>query len=147
MMYDAGVTTRLSNTQIAPSWADINNAGVVAWFQRPPSGHAIELWKSGVTTPLTDWGTAPVLNEDGHVVFHRWHNNTGNWQQWLYRDGVFWQLSNDPFWNASADINEAGEVVWQSGDFPSDNIRYMRRIRAANDKAAVSTTAVQVPPP
>ena len=127
LMFDNGVTTTLTKAQFEAAAPDINNAGLVAWFHRPATGHAIELWQSGVTTLLTDWGTGPRLNDVGDVAFFRWHDNTGNWQQWLYRDGRYWQLSDDPFWNAGGDINEHGEVVWQSRNFPWSNIRYMRR--------------------
>ena len=128
MLYDDGVTLRLTENQFEPAAPDLNNKGVVGWFYRPaPGRNTIQLWRDGVTTDLTDWGTAPVLNEAGQVAFHRWHASTGNWQQWLYRDGAFWQLSDDPFWNRAGDINRSGEVAWTSGNTFESNIRLMRR--------------------
>lgn len=135
LMYDNGVTTRLTSNQVAPSLPDINNAGLVAWFHRPPTGNSIELWQSGVTTLLTDWGANPQLNNLGDVAFHRWHETTQTWQQWLFTAGRFWQLSDDSFWNADGDINDEGEVVWQSRNFPRSNIRYMRRAPTSSVRA------------
>lgn len=128
MLYDNGVTTQLTSTEIAPAAPDIDNLGRVAWFDRDTAFHSIKFWDNGVTTLLTDWGSGPLLNDRGHVAFSRWHDTTGNWQQWLYRDGTFWQLSNDPFWNCCGEINEAGEVVWHSGPTGRRDLRLMRRM-------------------
>ncbi len=126
-MWENGRTSRLTTNQIAPSWPSINNRGLIAWFTRPAGGHTIEIWENGVTRELTDWGTAPILNDEGQVAFHRWHNATGNWQQWLYSDGSFWQLTDEPFWSHSGHINEVGEVAWLWGAPGADGVRYMRR--------------------
>lgn len=129
-MYDSGRMTRLTIDQIAPRAPDINNRAVVAWAHRPPRSivDAIELWDKGVTTELTDWGSGPRLNDSGDVAFIRWHDETGNWQQWLYGEETFWQLSDDPFWNFSGDINSRVEVAWVSGLGMDADIRYLRRI-------------------
>ena len=128
MLYDNGVTTQLTSTEIAPASPDIDNLGRVAWFDRDTPFHSIKFWDNGVTTLLTNWGTGPSVNDLGQVAFHRWHDLTGNWQQWLYRDGTFWQLSNDPFWNFDGEINQMGEVVWEYGDPIFPDIRLMRRL-------------------
>ena len=128
MLYDNGVTTQLTSTEIAPASPDIDNLGRVAWCDRDTPFNSIKIWDNGVTTRLTDWGSGPRLNDLGQVAFLRWHDLTGNWQQWLYRDGTFWQLSNDPFWNFDGEINQMGEVVWGYGDPIFPDIRLMRRL-------------------
>ncbi len=123
-MWDNGVTTRLTTTHLVPNSPDINNRSLVGWshgFGRD----AIDLWEAGRTSQLTDWGTGPRLNESGMVAFIRFDGQ--NWQDWLYRDGIFWQLSDDPFWNTDSEINDLGEVVWISGPTVRTDIRYLRR--------------------
>ena len=148
-MYDNGVITTLTdNTQPRPNSPDINLSGLVVWFhRRPPNGdHEIQLWRNGKTTVLTDWGTNPHLNDAGMVSFIRWHNDTQTWQDWLYRDGMFWQLSDDPFWNTDSSINNAGEVAWRSGPTTTSNIRYMRRFSLADLNCDGSIDAFDIEP-
>lgn len=43
------------------------------------------------------------------------------------KDGAFFQLSNDVFWNTDGDINDRDEVAWVSRNYPESDIRYLRR--------------------
>jgi hypothetical protein len=131
MMWDNGVTTRVTTSHIVPFSPDINNSGLVAWGHRLQSvgRYAIDVWEAGVTRPLTDWGDGPRLNEAGMVAFIRWHIDSQTWQVWLYRGGTFWQLSDDPFWNRGPSLNDHGEVAWLSGPTVGTDIRYLRRFR------------------
>ncbi|MCG3128676.1 MAG: hypothetical protein CHACPFDD_03566 [Phycisphaerae bacterium] len=132
-MWDQAVSTKLTTDQFEPASPTINNSALVGWFHRPlPGQHALQVWQSGVTTDLTDWGTGPVLNDLGHIAFIRWHDANSTWQQWLYRDERFWQLSDDPFWNRDGDINNNGEVVWASGPTFASGIRFVRRFMAGD---------------
>ena len=65
---------------------------------------------------------------------------------WLYLRGRFYQLSDDPFWNDSGDINNAGEVVWPSGDYPWADIRLLRRVPPAQTHASGKVDACDVRP-
>ena len=145
---DNGTITTLTDTQMQPNSPDINLSGLVGWFhRRPPSGaNEIQLWRDGETTVLTDWGTGVKLNDAGVVAFHRWHDNTQLWQQWLYRNGSFWQLSDDPFWNSSAHLNEIGDVVWRSGPTSTSNIRFMRRFSLGDVNCDRSIDALDIEP-
>ncbi len=129
MLWDKGITMRLTSTQFEPRGPDINNRGVVAWSHNLFGTTGTDIWEAGVTRRLTDWGGGTRLNDLGMVAIARWHEATGLWQQWLYRDNRFWQLSNDPFWNFDGHINNLGEVAWVAGTPPRMDIRYLRRSR------------------
>ncbi len=143
---DGGVQTSLTTIQNAPNAPDINNEGLIAWFHRPPGGHAIQIWENGETRELTPWGTGPGLSNTGWILMDRWHNDTGQWQEWLYRDGMFWQLSDDPFWNHSGGINDLGEAVWRSGPLASSNIRFLRRFGVGDVNCDGTVDAFDVEP-
>ncbi|MBU0641547.1 MAG: hypothetical protein KKB50_22030, partial [Planctomycetes bacterium] len=131
MMYTpgGGLVTQISPAETyEPRGAVINNAGRIAWeFNYGNGDHGIEIWEDGVTTLFSAWGGGPRLNDKGDMCFFRWYANESTYQMWLYRKGNFYQLSDDPFWNRSGDINNRGEVVWQSGDYPWSDIRLLRR--------------------
>jgi len=132
MLYSEGVIQPLTGDQGADRWPQINNRRVVAWIHdQPPTWEdGIAIWKQGQTRLLTDWGGAPALNNrgDGDILFHRWHQDTKLWQVWLYRDGKFYQITSDPFWNSIGDINDRGDFVWQAGKPPEGNIKLMKRL-------------------
>jgi len=101
-----------------PHHPTINNSGQVAWTFTvdPDTGqNGIEVWGDGVVTLFTDSGIGPDLNDRGDMCFYRWYDDEETYQMWLYLKGEFYQLSDDPFWNVDGDINNAGEVVWSSG--------------------------------
>ncbi len=112
-MWDNGVTTRLTTTHLVPGSPDINNRVQVVW-SHGVGRDAIDIWEAGITRQLIDWGSGPRINEAEMVTFHRWHEETANWDQYLYRDGRVWQLSAGPLWNSSGNINDAGEVCFIS---------------------------------
>jgi len=131
----------------APVAPTINNAGQVAWQFDHGRGHkGIEVWEGGVTAPFTDWGGGPELNDHGDICFHRWYEDEETYQMWLYLRGRFYQLSDDPFWNDSGDINNAGEVVWPSGDYPWADIRLLRRVAPHGIDAGAHVGASDVRP-
>ena len=53
---------------------------------------------------------------------------------------------DDPFWNRTGDINDAGEVVWQSGDYPWSNTRLLRRVRSPDLQQPAKLTPVSIEP-
>lgn len=128
MMYDNGVITPLTSYQFSPQRATINNLGQVAWFYRRLSDMAdvLEVWENGETRVLTEWGSGPTLNNRGDIAFHRWRRDLNVWEQWVYLDQEFRRLADDPIWNRSGAINDWGEVVWVSSEFPIGDIRLMR---------------------
>ncbi len=136
-----------------PRAPTINNRGQVAWiFQIGYGEHGIELWENGVVTLFTDWGGGPRLNDRGDMCFYRWYDDQDTYQQWLYLNlqDRFYQLSDDPFWNIDGDINNAGEVVWSSGEYPwQADIRLLRRVPPDGMDAATKVEAsdVQAVPP
>ncbi|MBU0637349.1 MAG: hypothetical protein KKB50_00670 [Planctomycetes bacterium] len=148
MMYSNAVTTQISPVgTLTPRGVTINNGQQVAWlFQIGGGQHGIHLWENGVTTLFTDWGGGPRLNDNGDMCFFRWYENESTYQMWLYRKGWFYQLSDDPFWNASGDINDRGEVVWQSGDYPWSDIRLMRRKQPGGQNGAAKKMALTAQP-
>jgi len=132
-----------------PRAPTINNRGQVAWiFQIGYGEHAIQLWEDGATTLFTDWGGGPRLNDRGDICFFRWYNDEDTYQMWLYLDlqDRFYQLSDDPFWNVDGDINDAGEVVWSSGDYSWADIRFLRRVAPDGMDAGTKVDALHVRP-
>ena len=130
MLYSDGVTTLLTGDQQAARWPSINNRTQVAWlFQIGPGEHAIEMWEDGETLLLTEWGSVPRLNNLGDFAFFRWYESDSTYQIWLYRDGDFLQLTDDPFSNFDAAINDHGEVAWTARNVPESDIYFMRRVR------------------
>ena len=129
MMYTEGIITTLTDGQLQPQSADINNNRLVAWSCRTPGvgGHHIEVWQDGVTSLLTDRGRVPILNDRGDMVFVHWHEDLDAWQLWLYRAGQTWQITNDPFNNYNADINGHGDIPWEAGDPFDVDIKLLKR--------------------
>lgn len=136
-------TTQISPaTTLSPRAVTINNRSQVAWqFKVGPGEYGIQLWEDDVTTLFTNWGGGPRLNDHGDITFYRWYENESTYQQWLYRSGSFFQLSNDWFWNVDGDINNAGEVVWQSGNYPYSDIRLMRQREPSGHSSGTALTA------
>jgi len=123
----------------------INNRGRVAWlFQIGPGEHAIEVWEDGVTTLLTDWGSAPHLNDRGDIAFHRWYEDESTYQLWLYHNAEFLQITDDLVWNVTGDINQAGEVVFHRENYPTTDIRYMRLVPPGASNSSAEIDAVNV---
>lgn len=134
MLLSDGESTRLSTEEmLEPQSPDINNKGQIAWdySDRENGRNPIVIWENGRAQILTD-GLSARLNESLHVAFNLWDLETDAWQQYLYRDGRRWQLTNDPFWNRANSINDAGEIVWRSGDTGTSDIRYMRRFASGD---------------
>jgi hypothetical protein len=153
MLYRDDAITQISSDDVfAPQHPSINNAGQVAWTfdHNDGTGHnGIELWENGVITLFTDWGSSPCLNDHGDMLLDRWHPDVELWQVWLYRNGSFCQLSDDPFWNANGDMNDIAEAAWGSGDYPWRDIRSLRLAlsgRPAFDYPAGAIDVRRMPP-
>ncbi|TWT45523.1 hypothetical protein RAS1_19490 [Phycisphaerae bacterium RAS1] len=148
MLYSGGVITQLTAGQVSSASPDINNAGDVAWFHRVPPDyhHAIDVWRAGVTTRLTEWGSGVRIGNNGDVFFDRWHDDTQTWQVWLYREGTYFQLSDDPFWNYVFDLNDRGELVWHSGDPFTEDIRALLRYSAGDLNCDGSVNTLDIGP-
>jgi len=129
MLYSDGRIEVLTGDQGAPRRPRINNARLAAWFSAEPPGwdDHIVMWQSGRRWLLTDWGSALDLNDRADVVFNRWHEESRTWQVWLYREGRFSQITNDPFWNRSGVIDRAGNIAWTAGPTFDSDIRLLRR--------------------
>ncbi|TWT43672.1 hypothetical protein RAS1_00710 [Phycisphaerae bacterium RAS1] len=129
-VYQDGKTTRVTTYQYEANVVDLNDVGQIVFghIELPSYDHAVDIWQDGVTTRLTNWGGQPRINDTGDVFFDRWHDDTGNWQVWLWRDGQFEQLTDDPYWNYVSDINERGELAWNSGDPSWTDVRLLERM-------------------
>jgi len=129
MLYSEGRIQALTGDQGEPRSPRINNHRLAAWFSAEPPGwdDHIVMWQHDRRWILTDWGSGLDLNDRGDVVFNRWHEDTETWQVWLYRDGRFWQITDDPFWNRSGVIDRAGNIAWRAGPTFDSDIRLLRR--------------------
>ncbi|MCG3127168.1 MAG: hypothetical protein CHACPFDD_02026 [Phycisphaerae bacterium] len=130
LVYFQAQTSELTDSQFEPSAVSINNLSQVGWLHRVPPDyhHEVQIWQDGVTTTLTDWGSAPYLNNTGQIALDRWHDDIEVWQVWLASNGEFRRLTDEPVWNFVGDINDRGEIVWQRGQFPEGDIYYMKRL-------------------
>ncbi|RJP31846.1 MAG: hypothetical protein C4547_14875 [Phycisphaerales bacterium] len=129
LLYRDGQIVRLPASSPQSQMPSINNLGQVAWT----GDNRIELWDGDKPEVVTDWGRNPYLNNRGDMYFLRFHDHNRTWQGWLRTaDGRFYQITDDPFWNADGDINDDMEICWNSLDLNSRErrIRYMRRIRS-----------------
>lgn len=126
MRHSSGVTTQLSAPNLRePRAPQINNLGQVAWTFSSTTGlKGIQLWDSGITTTLTDWGSAAALNDRGDIALYRFYAEgpAGAYEAWLYRNGQFLQITDEPHnrgwfnnWNLPSDMNARGEFVFTSG--------------------------------
>jgi hypothetical protein len=148
MMYSDHVITQISPDEtFEPRGVSINNAGQVAWtFQIAWGEHGIQLWEDGVTILFTDWGSGVRLNDQGDMYFHRWYEDESTYQAWLYVRGRFYQLSDDSFWNTNGDINNVGEAVWGSGNYPWKDLRLLKRVRPSGNDAGRPADVLNVQP-
>jgi len=124
-----GLTTTAPDQQEPPEpqIPGINNLGQVVWGG--PSGIELWTWLAGTSTIITPWGRNPDINNHGDIFFLRWHDDSETWQVWCCVDGMFYQLSDDPFWNTDGDINDAGEIAWRLSPPSGRDVRMLRRIR------------------
>ncbi len=125
-----GETRTLSASGLQSQSTTLNNAGVVAWSSHDPVtfDRGILRWSDGQLSWLIHEKTEnPEINGRGDVYFFKWHEPNG-WQAWVYLNGQFYQLSDDPYSNTVGDINDRGECAWISGGWPTTNVRLMRRL-------------------
>jgi len=122
---DTTIPQELPTGQIQGQIPTLNDLGQVAWC----GSVGIEIWDGRHTRFLTYWGDNPSLNNRGDMYFIRWYEETETWQAWCYMDGMFYQLTGDPFWNTVGHINEYGEMAWEMGMGNGKEVRMLRRIR------------------
>jgi len=86
--------------------------------------------KSQRPITITDDGVVPDLNNLGEISFGRFHEDIQRGQIWLYRDGQFYQITNDPVVSHNGSkINDWGEIVWKTAVYPNGDLMFLRRIR------------------
>lgn len=127
-LYSDGIIRVLPSSFPYPQIPSINNIGQICWRGQ----HQIELWENGQSRIVVDDGINGRLNNHGDMHFLRWYDHNRTWQGWLRtRDAIFYQVTDDPFWNTDGDINDDVEASWKSWDLNvgEQRVRYMRRIR------------------
>ncbi|TWT46326.1 hypothetical protein RAS1_27800 [Phycisphaerae bacterium RAS1] len=115
--YSAGVVSILTTQgQSQAQRCDIANDGSVAWYYKNGLNDEIQLWRAGVVTTLTTWGSGLYMSKNGgYIAFNRWHEASQTWQLCLFHDGHIWDITSDPFWNFDGRPNDRGELVWHAG--------------------------------
>lgn len=68
-----------------------------------------------MVTDLTEWGDVPSINARGDLAFTRWYDLEQTRQVWMYRNGIFNQMTLDQDFNYGPSINDAGYLAFQSG--------------------------------
>ena len=135
ILHSAGETTELSPPGVLADQPTINDVGQVAWHEwyvpNGPDGAArIQLWDNGSVTTITEWGWNAKLNNNGDMYFIVWEEERDAWQARLYRGGIIYNLTDDPFWNTDGHINDWGEVAWRATPVSGGaDIYHLRRIR------------------
>jgi hypothetical protein len=149
LLYGNGMVQVIASDQFDQIGAcSINNRGQVAMNYNDGFGnHGIQVWDSGVTTTLTDWGLAPAINNRGDVYFIRWYEAQNAYQAWVYLSGRYYQLSSDPqpwFWSVDGGISDSGEVAWAAGQIVSykSDVRYLRLIPPQNEGSGEAVVPV-----
>jgi hypothetical protein len=151
MLHTAGATYALTADDRQIQGAAINNQGLIVWHGPP------ELWapvdyvychRDGVTEVLTEWGSLAYLNDRGELALDRWHDDSQTWQVWLYRQGQFYPITADPFWNVCGDFDDSGNVVFSSGDgfTMTTNIRLLRRLEHGDLNCDGAVNAFDIDP-
>ncbi len=110
-LFSNGQTNTLPSSFVQVQLPALNDIGQVAWT----GDWSVELWEGGLTSVLTDNGRGPKLNNQGDVLFYRWHDDIGQAQIWLYRPepNHFYRLVDE--WQANhsmGDLNEWSEAAW-----------------------------------
>ena len=158
MMWSDGGVTQLSPGDVwEPRAPKINNLGQVAWiFQSDWGEHGIQLWEDGEVTTITDWGNVAGLNNHGDMAVYRFYEAgpVGAYEVWLYRNGQFLQITEDPhdqgwtnIWNLPTDINELGEIVYMHGrPWYYETVVKCMKLRLASGGCAGKIDAVNVEP-
>jgi len=120
MQYSDGAITQVSpSEQTHPQAANLNNRGLITW-----SLDGIWLWENGEVSMLTDWGGGAKPNDRGEIALSRSYpgDPVPSSELWLYRNGEFYQITDNPhdqgwynLWIGPRDINEKGEIVYETG--------------------------------
>ena len=132
MFHSGGQTIQVSPPGDAQQQSvSINNLGQVAWSSYIPAmgRHGVWLWENGQARLFTDWGRYPELDDAGNLAFTRSPSGPGLAQSWLYRAGVWYELTQGPLGSSVHDMAGNGELTLMSGPgYPDLDIRYLRRM-------------------
>jgi hypothetical protein len=120
-----GVVTSLAVGQRYPTSPDINNHGQVSWGSR----EGTYLWEAGQIAPIAEWARGVKINDVGSMRLLAWDDLESTWHQWYYDGATFFKLTAGMTYSVDGHINNWGEVVFQSGGYPSNDIYHLRRIR------------------
>ena len=67
------------------------------------------------------------MNNAGDVALSRWDTENANNGLWVIRDGKLLQITDGAFGGTVCQINNRGEVAWESANFPSYNIALLTK--------------------
>lgn len=115
----------ISEDETMPQMASIDNQGILVWTD-----------SASYTTRVRDLtgvlfehspSLAGRISDHGVVTLNIWQESNETWQVGVWRGGELHGLTDDPFWNADADPNDRGEVVWTYGEYPHYQTRAIFR--------------------
>ncbi len=108
---------RLTNGQRQVQSPHLNDIPQVVWTG-PYTG--LELWQSGQTQQLlTHNAVGASINNGGDVAVSRWDATNQNYMLWLIRNREPLQLTDGIEGGLEGEVNDRGQVAWNSGLFPS----------------------------
>ena len=136
MLYSGGETVRITDGHVEPQRPNINNHGVLAFESKDENfDRFISIWEQGETRVLTDWGSAPLLNNSGTIAFARWDDETETGNAWVVIDDEFYRIEFDDLITGSQHINDYGEVpVFLNLGQPHTDLAFLRRIRTGDSE-------------
>jgi hypothetical protein len=121
-----GETTELWTDDEGARTFDINNNTQIVWS----ASAGIFLWEGGEVELFMSSGGSAYLNNDGDMAFSGWNDGVDAWEQWLWLDGDFVQLTAGLPPNNGGTINDFREVPWlrHEEDFLLSNVMLLRPI-------------------
>ncbi len=149
MLYSDGKARALPTLSVTAQVPSINEHGWVVWagFDLATRRETVELWDGAQTVQITNDAGLPHMNDLGHIVFHRWDPTAGVYRIWLYRDGAFSLVSDDPLRSLTPRINDEGEIVWSRRVASQDaDIRMLRRFEVGDLNCDDSIDAFDIEP-
>jgi hypothetical protein len=104
---------------------DMNSKGEVAWCGEGASGQGIYLWNGKAAVRIGEGFSEPKINSGGRVVWHL-HDGT-DYEIFVWDGSSAVQITDNDYNDFYAQINAAGEIVWQGAVKPSNREIFLAR--------------------
>jgi hypothetical protein len=113
-----GKSVRLLSENTFGYLPDMNVEGQATWFGAGASGKGIYFWNGSAAVLISRDGASPKINPGGKVVWHA-HDGT-DFEIFVWDGSTVIQLTDNDYHDFYAQINAAGEIVWQGAVKPAN---------------------------